>query len=424
MTTETLRSAPVGVVSSAPPAQLARPSPLPAIDVLALAVAVGIAGFGWLSAGYALAVLTVLAWQGMYRVRITPRVADEVPRLLVAVAIPLPLASSGTALLAAGLLITLRGVGYRALCAARASGRLVEPALLVGDVAELAKLVREHPELGLVPREFPDGMPPAELAELVARHGIRRVLVRSAEPRDELVSALRTVRELGVDVCMVPSLPELGLAVPRASLDEVWGIPLIPLRGRRLAGPVKRAFDVVLGTVLLIVFGPLLLVLAVAVRLRNGRPALFRQLRVTGAGRQASIIKLRTLDEHPDPDTRWDVPIRLSTPLGRWLRATHLDELPRLLNVVRGQLSLVGPRPERPHFVARFSADIPQYRDRHRMPAGITGWAQVHGLHGDSSLADRARFDNQYIEYWSPWLDLVILARTVRALASRRGGAR
>jgi lipopolysaccharide/colanic/teichoic acid biosynthesis glycosyltransferase len=99
-------------------------------------------------------------------------------------------------------------------------------------------------------------------------------------------------------------------------------------------------------------------------------------------------------------------------PFGRWLRATHLDELPQLVNVLRGEMSLVGPRPERPYFARQFCRDIPRYADRTRMPGGLTGWAQVNGLNGDTSVFDRARFDNYYAEYWSPWLDAVILART------------
>ena len=105
------------------------------------------------------------------------------------------------------------------------------------------------------------------------------------------------------------------------------------------------------------------------------------------------------------------------------MRATHIDELPQLLNVVRGQMSLVGPRPERPFFAERFSREIPRYADRTLVPAGMTGWAQVHGLNGDTSIFERARFDNYYAEYWSPWLDAVILARTLAVMApGPRGG--
>ena len=112
-------------------------------------------------------------------------------------------------------------------------------------------------------------------------------------------------------------------------------------------------------------------------------------------------------------DAQWSVAPGECSALSRWLRATHLDELPQLLNVVRGEMSLVGPRPERPFFTSRFAAVVPRYDDRHRARGGMTGWAQVHGLTGDTSISDRVRFDNHYIEHWSLWLDLVILARTI-----------
>jgi lipopolysaccharide/colanic/teichoic acid biosynthesis glycosyltransferase len=175
--------------------------------------------------------------------------------------------------------------------------------------------------------------------------------------------------------------------------------------------------------VLLVAVAPLLLVLGALIRGRTGNRALFRQLRVTGAGRQATILKLRTLTEEPGART-WSVDPARCTGLGRWLRATHLDELPQLINVLRGDMSLVGPRPERGCFAADFARQIPRYGDRDRTRAGLTGWAQVHGLHGDTSIAERSRFDNAYIEYWSPWLDLVILARTIGSAVTGLGASR
>jgi lipopolysaccharide/colanic/teichoic acid biosynthesis glycosyltransferase len=214
------------------------------------------------------------------------------------------------------------------------------------------------------------------------------------------------------------------MAIPRGCLDEIWGIPLIPLRSfghSPAALALKRVFDVVVSAALFAVAAPLMLALVIAVRLRTGQTALFRQARVTGKGKVAPIMKLRTLTAHDDHDRRWTA-AEYNSPFGRWLRATHLDELPQLVNVMRGEMSLVGPRPERPHFAERFGREIPRYEGRTRMPAGMTGWAQVHGLNGDTSIFERARFDNYYVEYWSVWLDLVILARTLAEVI--RGGRR
>ena len=139
---------------------------------------------------------------------------------------------------------------------------------------------------------------------------------------------------------------------------------------------------------------------------------------MVGQGDLAEIVKLRTLGRHGDPDTSWAVPASQCGALGRSLRVTHVDELPQLVSVLRGDMSLVGPRPERPHFVRQFSESVPGYAGRQRMPAGMTGWSQVHRLNGDTSISDRARFDNNYIEYWSFWLDLAVLARTVTSIAA------
>jgi exopolysaccharide biosynthesis polyprenyl glycosylphosphotransferase len=423
---------------------------MPLADTLALAVAIGVTGQAGLPAAlYGLAVLSVLAVTGLQRLRICLRVADQAGRILAAVALPLLIllpwmpaaAAARLALWSAGLVFVLRLAVSAALRAAHRHGLLTEPALVIGAGtfgAHIGELMRAHPELGLRPQGYLDFGPPRrdlalpslgapdDLADVVARHGIRRVIVCYAACKDEdLVAVLRACGRLSADVCVVPRLYELGVAVPWSCLDEIWGIPLIPLRrrGHSPAGLwLKRVFDVMVAGTLILAAAPVLFVLAVAIRIQSGRPPLFRQARVTGPGRSAEIVKLRTLSEHGDPDTSWTVPTQQCTGLGRWLRVTHLDELPQLLNVLRGDMSLVGPRPERPYFAERFGREILRYSDRTRMPAGITGWAQVHGLHGDTSISERARFDNQYIEYWSPWLDVVILARTLAASIFRRPG--
>lgn len=419
----------------------------PVLDATMMVAAGVLAGLSWGAiAGFALVALAVVADGGLYRVRICARAADQVPRLTAAaglaalVLLPFPHSKSVlfAALYGAGFLVAGRIAGGVALRCARTRGRLADPAIVIGSgeiAVRLAECAVRRPEYGLRVCGLLDERPsvtgspvlgsPAQLAELIRAHAVRRVIVCFSLDADALlVPALRMARDLGVDVCFVPRLFELGAAVPTSHLDEIWGVPLVPLRsGRSTVGRfVKRAFDVAVASVLTVLVAPVLTVLAGAVLVRSGRPALFWQIRVTGTDRPARIPKLRTLPEHADSDIRWAVPMADANGLGRWLRTTHLDELPQLYSVLRGEMSLVGPRPERPYFARRFAHRIPGYADRLRMPAGITGWAQVHGLHGDSSIHDRVRFDNQYVEYWSLWLDLVILARTL--LTSRHRGDR
>ena len=175
----------------------------------------------------------------------------------------------------------------------------------------------------------------------------------------------------------------------------------------------KRIFDVALALAAIVLMGPLLLLVAIFVGLRLGRPVFFSQLRVGREGARFRMYKFRTLgrDSLERGDHEWKVepPNRLAA----FLRATGLDELPQLINVLRGEMSLVGPRPERPHFVDRFQSELPFYSTRHRLQVGITGWAQVNGLRGDTSIAERVEYDLYYLNHWSLWFDLRILARTV-----------
>jgi lipopolysaccharide/colanic/teichoic acid biosynthesis glycosyltransferase len=161
---------------------------------------------------------------------------------------------------------------------------------------------------------------------------------------------------------------------------------------------------------------PLFLVVALAILLSSRGPVLFHQRRIGRGGHPFDLLKFRTMRVNTDADTTWSVEndSRI-TAVGRFLRRTSLDELPQLVNVVRGEMAIVGPRPERPYFVDRFETEVPNYGYRHRVRPGITGWAQVHGLRGDTSISERVRFDNQYIETWSLPLDVVILALTVVA---------
>jgi lipopolysaccharide/colanic/teichoic acid biosynthesis glycosyltransferase len=372
-------------------------------------------------------VFAALSVSGLHRLRICLRVADQAGRIIAAAALPvvalLPWLTAGLAFrlaaVAAALLIAARVAASAALRTAHRRGRLTERVLLAGggpEAEELARLLEEHPELGLRPV---DG--------LGSCTGVSRVIVCApGDSGSDLASMLQAARALPADVCLATQLPGLGAAAPGGRLDEVWGVPLLPLRRpwaaqAPLGRAVKRAFDVLAAAVLLAVTAPLVAAAAVAVRLSLRRPALFRQVRVVGQGKLAEIVKLRTLGRHGDPDTSWSVPAGQCGALGRVLRVTHIDELPQLVSVLRGDMSLVGPRPERPYFVRQFSQAVPGYAGRQRMPAGLTGWAQVHGLNGDTSISDRARFDNYYIEHWSFWLDLVVLGRTVTSIAAEAG---
>jgi lipopolysaccharide/colanic/teichoic acid biosynthesis glycosyltransferase len=426
----------------------------PAADVLAVAIAAVVTGAGPArGAGYGLLVLVAAAAGGLHRMSASPRATDLAGRLTIAAGLPAlvlsPWLSATRAIALAGCttvaMVALRAAAGGLLRSARRRGALTRRALIIGDGAEgrqLARLLTEHPEFGLAPCGVLDDRSPGApglpllggiraAGSVVDRHDVAHVLVcRPATPDGDLLAAVRACQRQGAEVSILPAPPELGLAVPRSRLDEIWGIPLIPLRpgaqarGRRVA---KRATDLAIGTALTVLTAPVMAVLAVAVWVDLRLPPLFRQVRVTGPGRRATITKLRTLRPAGDPDTAWQISAGQCSALGRILRGTHADELPQLGSVLRGDMSLVGPRPERPHFARKLAAAVPGYADRERVTAGLTGWAQVHGLTGDTSIADRARFDNFYIEYWSAWLDLLILVRTIPAalsgaLRSARGG--
>jgi exopolysaccharide biosynthesis polyprenyl glycosylphosphotransferase len=445
-------------------ARLRRPAPaallpalLPLSDVAGLTAACVLTGASrWQASWYGCAVLVLLVADGQHRLRICRRVSDQLPRTVAVAAAPLVLVlpwlgAGSAAALALGCtaaLVTVRVGVCTAMKIVHRRGWWHEPTLVVGAGAtavRVARLLHEHPEFGLTPRGFldsqspagPVGLPllgePAELSEVITRHGIQRVIVCFPAGRDaNLVPALRACQGLPVDVCMVPRCYELGAALPRGYLDELGDIPLIPLRRlghSQLGIAAKATYDVVGAAALLVALAPVLLALAIAVRLGGGGSALFRQTRLTRGGRTMELLKLRSMIDHPDSDTRWVVLPEHTTrigrwQLGRWLRTTHLDELPQLINVLRGEMSLVGPRPERPYFAACFARQVPRYADRHRMRAGITGWAQVSGLHGDTCITERSRLDNFYIEHWSPWMDAVILVRTLCTATGQSLGGR
>lgn len=329
---------------------------------------------------------------------------------------------------------------------ARTTGRSARPTLIVGAGvvgAQVARRLADAPEYGMVPVGFLDidppsqsdvgGRPapvlgdPADLEAIVELTRARNlVLAFSNEPDQDLLATIRQAEALGLEVSLVPRMFES--MNDRVLYDPVGGLPLLGLRRTDPRGwqfTVKHAQDRVIAALLLVALLPVLAGISIAVRLSSPGGVLFRQRRIGRDGRSFDLLKFRTMTEEradrgftPDSGAAPGGVEGLDrrTSVGRMLRRTSLDELPQLVNVLRGEMSLVGPRPERPEFVELFSADMRRYDDRHRVKSGMTGWAQVHGLRGQTSLADRVELDNFYIEHWSLALDWKILARTVFAV--------
>jgi exopolysaccharide biosynthesis polyprenyl glycosylphosphotransferase len=240
-----------------------------------------------------------------------------------------------------------------------------------------------------------------------------------------MIDVIRECDRLNCEIFVVPRMFEVHHV--SSDMDSVWGIPLIRLRRkahRAFSWRLKRLFDIVASGLALLLLSPLMALIAVAVRLESGPGVLFRQIRVGFDGQHFQLLKFRSMRpvDETESSTKWNISHddRMG-PIGRFLRKSSLDELPQLINILRGEMSMVGPRPERPHFVARFRQVHPHYWARHRVPSGLTGWAQIHGLRGDTSIGDRARFDNYYVENWSLWLDTKIIIRTIGAIFTRTG---
>jgi putative colanic acid biosynthesis UDP-glucose lipid carrier transferase len=235
---------------------------------------------------------------------------------------------------------------------------------------------------------------------------------------------LAMLRDHTVEIRFVPDI--FGFHLLNHSMTDVAGLPVISLTATPMTGAARVAKaieDYVLGTLLLLLALPAMLLIAIGVKLSSRGPVLYRQARVTWNGQRFDMLKFRTMPEFAEAasgavwsrrdETR-------ATPFGALLRRLSLDELPQLLNVMRGDMSLVGPRPERPEFVEKFRHEIPGYMQKHLVKGGITGWAQVHDLRGDSDLARRIEYDLYYIDHWSLWFDLRILGLTLWHLVVSR----
>jgi exopolysaccharide biosynthesis polyprenyl glycosylphosphotransferase len=409
-------------------------------------------------------VLAALGLRGVYRANVGQRFLDEARAILSATAVAamvitfLRVAFADnpavaeeairTWLFAAVYLTAGRAVLAMVTERANKLGHGVPTLILgAGQVGHLvARRLVAHPEFGLRPIGFvdadplevesPSGLPllgsQHELEDVVREHKVEHAIVSfSNAPHDIQLGISRALQRMRISVSIIPRLFE---GVPdKIALERVGGLPLVtiyPSDPRDWRVSVKYASDRALALLAIIALSPLFLLVTVGTAVSLGRPLLFRQRRVGLDGREFEMLKFRTMrfaaPEEEDRSSR-QVTEAIEQGLapggsegaerrgrfGAFLRRTGFDELPQLFNALKGEMSMVGPRPERPEYVAMFEHRVRRYSDRHQIKAGITGWAQVHGLRGDTSLDDRIEWDNYYIENWSPWLDLKIMLLTV-----------
>jgi len=420
-------------------------------------------------AAYPAVVLVLLASTRRYRPR-WPRAAPDDARVsLATAAVGALLVSAASLLVGADPVTTSEMIGLwaissAALCLgivivgglvtrAQRRGTMSAATLVVGAgrVGHLvARRLLARPQLGLRPIGFLDDDPlsdahrpadlpvlgvQADLEQVIRDHGVARVVIAFSTASDQLLlSVARRCGALRVPVSIVPRLYEVD--GNRRSAMRLGGLPLVELSFEdpdRLSLPAKYAVDRIAALIAYAMMLPLLAIVAAAVKLTSDGPILLRQRRVGRHGEAFEILKFRTMTGQPERDGEADgawlssvldaeereatvETLDRTTAVGRFLRRTSLDELPQLWNVVRGEMCLVGPRPERVSYVDRLSPVVYRYPERHRVKPGITGWAQVNGLRGRTSLEDRVEWDNFYVENWSWALDFTILARTAGAV--------
>jgi exopolysaccharide biosynthesis polyprenyl glycosylphosphotransferase len=404
--------------------------------------------------------------EGRIRARLHLSTLDDLPWLLGRAFVAAALVATVTALrhpnanlaellrwatVAVCLLVAGRMTTTAVLRAARRRRIISRPTLVVGGGqlgVELVKILDRYPQYGLRVAgivddreidEIDGGDEPVhgmvrlgrlgELDEAVRRSRANVLLIADpARPDGTLLDVVRGGAAARCDLMVVPRLHEFHTQV--GQVDHIGAIPIMRIKSPTLLGPsrlAKRLFDMLAAAVGIIVLSPVLLAAAVAVRVDGGRQTrdvLFRQARMTRDGRIFQVLKFRSMRPLSEAELAgWGTSSSESriSRVGALLRKTSIDELPQLWNILRGDMTLVGPRPELPVWVEQFSAQHQRYAERHRVTCGLTGLAQVSGLRGDTSISDRARYDNFYIENWSPWMDVKVLVRTVGEVFRAKG---
>jgi exopolysaccharide biosynthesis polyprenyl glycosylphosphotransferase len=403
------------------------------------------------------AILTVFAVSGLYRNRRAVSRMDEFYRVVTHVSLGLIVAIAGTSLVLgeefvysrqmvaygwffaivavttgrffhAGLVGTLRARGV-------ASDRLLIVGTGVTGRVVLDK-IRRSPQLGYdvvgfvchtpaddVEQAEVDGVPllgtTAELSEVVEEHTIDELIIAlSGTPHEDILDIVYSVTDSPVAIRVYPDSFRL-LTTDSLNITDLNGLPTVSVRTiglRRIDRLIKRAVDLVISIGVLVCLSPLMLVIAALVKLTSPGPVFYVQERVGQDGRAFQLLKFRSMPINAEADSG---PVFTAkndprpTRFGRFIRRYSLDELPQFINVLLGEMSVVGPRPERPYFVEQFRQRIPAYMARHHEKSGVTGWAQVNGLRGDTSIEERTRYDLYYVENWSLLFDLKIIIKTL-----------
>ncbi len=400
---------------------------------------------------YVAILLLTLAMNRMYRHKRVAQPLDELYIVLASVTLALLLAVAIMSLIykdqfnyqrkmlayAWGLSVLMLTVGRvivgSAQKAVQARGIGADRVLIVGT-GEVGRMILQkiiqQPELGYRvvgfigtngnPRTVM-GMPvlgrPADIPRVVDEHKVDEVIIALPEAsHQEIVNLVALCEREKVGIKVFPDV--FQIMASEISIGDLGGLPLltvrdVAMRGWRLAA--KRLMDIVGATVGLILLSPLMILTAIAIKLESPGPVFYVQERMGLDARPFKMLKFRSMYVDAERDgPGWTRPgDPRVTRVGRIIRKYSIDELPQLINVLMGDMSLVGPRPERPVYVEQFRQSIPRYMERHREKAGLTGWAQIHGLRGDTSIAERTKYDLWYIENWSLWLDIKIIIRTL-----------
>lgn len=415
-------------------------------------------------------ILFVFSVSGMYRPSRSVSRLDEMFRICTHISFGLIVAIAGASLVLGDELVYSRQMlayGWAFAIGAVTAGRLLHASMVgrlrargvaadrllivgAGSTGELVlDKVRRSPRLGYEVVGFarydrrgapvpagPDaigGAPvlgsTADLAGIVETHQVDEIIVAlSGAPHEEILELVYAVTDYPVTIRLYPDTFRL-LTSDRLNITDLNGLPTVNVRSiglRPVDRAIKRAMDVVISSIMLVLLAPLLLLVAVLVKLSSPGPVFYTQERVGQDGRAFHVLKFRTMRSDAESDSGpifavADDPRR--TRLGGFLRRYSVDELPQFINVVLGEMSIVGPRPERPYFVEQFSQLIPAYMARHNEKSGITGWAQVNGLRGQTSIDERTRYDLYYVENWSILFDLKIMLRTLVHIFRRDNNA-